>query len=92
MDMTAARPLKSVDLVKRNPAQKMARFYRLDIWPDLFGGFALAREFGRIGQGGRVHVTPFDDEQAAIRAFERLLRQKTRRGYAPAAHPGDHEP
>jgi predicted DNA-binding WGR domain protein len=83
--MITVSPLKSVDLVKRNPAKKMARFYRLAIWPDLFGVFALVREFGRIGQGGRVYVKSFDEEQAAIQAFERLLRQKTRRGYGPAA-------
>jgi len=29
------------------------RFYRLDIWPDLFGGVSLVREWGRIGQDGQ---------------------------------------
>jgi predicted DNA-binding WGR domain protein len=38
--------------VKIVPAKKQARFYRLAIWPDLFGGFSLAREYGRIGKAG----------------------------------------
>jgi predicted DNA-binding WGR domain protein len=55
--------------------------YRLELWPDLFGGVSLAREYGRIGQSGRLHITPFDQEQDAEQAFERLLRQKTCKGY-----------
>jgi predicted DNA-binding WGR domain protein len=27
----------------------MRRFYRLDMQPDLFGGFLLVRQWGRIG-------------------------------------------
>jgi predicted DNA-binding WGR domain protein len=82
--MTATTVLiKSVDLVKREPAKKLARFYLLEIWSDLFGGFTLAREYGRIRQGGRLYITPFDEEQAACQAFERLFRQKTRKGYVP---------
>jgi len=26
------------ELVKLSPAKRQARFYRLEIWPDLFGG------------------------------------------------------
>lgn len=37
------------ELVKRVPADRQDRFYRLVIWPDLFGGVSLAREYGRIG-------------------------------------------
>jgi predicted DNA-binding WGR domain protein len=48
--MSDAVPLKSVDLVKRDPEKRQARFYRLELWPDLFGGVSLAREYGRIGQ------------------------------------------
>jgi hypothetical protein len=35
---------EAAELVKLLPAKKQARFYRLEIWPDLFGGFSLARE------------------------------------------------
>jgi hypothetical protein len=37
----------------------------LEIWPDLFGGFSLAREYGRIGQPGRLRLHPFPEEIAA---------------------------
>jgi predicted DNA-binding WGR domain protein len=73
--------------VKRDPAKRQARFYRLELWPDLFGGVSLAREYGHIGQGGRLHITPFKDEQEARSAFDRIVRQKTRRGYVPVAVP-----
>ena len=39
-------------LEKRQPAQKMARFYRMAVMPNLFGEWTLLREWGRIGQGG----------------------------------------
>jgi predicted DNA-binding WGR domain protein len=38
-------------LEKRQPAQKMARFYRMAVMPNLFGEWTLYREWGRIGQG-----------------------------------------
>lgn len=77
------------ELVKLRPAERQARFYRLAIWPDLFGRFSLAREYGRIGQGGTLRVDSFPAEQEAHQAFRRLLRQKQRRGYTalPSAAP-----
>jgi hypothetical protein len=44
--LTTQLPLEAVELVKIVPAQRQARFYRLAIWPDLFGGFSLARDMG----------------------------------------------
>ena len=32
------------ELVKLHPAKRQARFYRLEIWPDLFGGFSLGQK------------------------------------------------
>jgi predicted DNA-binding WGR domain protein len=48
--MQTTQQPEAAELVKLAPAQRQARFYRLEIWPDLFGGFSLAREYGRIGQ------------------------------------------
>lgn len=45
--MTGAVTLRRVD-----PSRNMARFYRLDVQPDLFGGCSFVREWGRIGRGG----------------------------------------
>jgi predicted DNA-binding WGR domain protein len=73
------------ELVKLLPAKRQARFYRLEIRPDLFGGFSLAREYGRIGQGGCLRVDPFPEIDTARKAFASLLRSKQRRGYVPCA-------
>jgi predicted DNA-binding WGR domain protein len=34
----------------------MARFYKLDVQPTLFGKWTLVREWGRIGRPGTVRV------------------------------------
>jgi predicted DNA-binding WGR domain protein len=41
--------LQCIDL-----ARNVWRFYRLDVQPDLCGGFLLSRQFGRIGPHGRA--------------------------------------
>jgi predicted DNA-binding WGR domain protein len=41
----------------------------------------LARQWGRIGTGGRVRLDPHPDAAAAINALARLARAKRRRGY-----------
>lgn len=74
---------EAAELVKLLPAKKQARFYRLEIWPDLFGGFSLAREYGRIGQPGRLQLDPFPEIDTARKAFAHLVSRKQRRGYVP---------
>ena len=71
----------AAELVKLSPAERQARYYRLEIWPDLFGGFSLAREYGRIGQSGRLQLDPFPEVETAARAFARIVRTKQKRGY-----------
>ena len=71
------------ELVKSNPAANQARFYRMAIWPDLFGGYSLAREYGRIGQPGKLRLDPYPEETQAINALHKLFKRKTRRGYIP---------
>jgi predicted DNA-binding WGR domain protein len=51
---------------------------------DLFGGFAVVKEWGRIGaRGGRLagewHLT----EAQALAAAQRQAERKRRRGYSP---------
>ena len=43
-----------VELRRLDPTRNMRRFYRLDVQPDLFGGFLLLKQWGRIGAGGRI--------------------------------------
>ena len=63
-------------LEKRQPAQKMARFYRMAVMPNLFGEWTLYREWGRIGQGGQVRMDWFADESQAVAALITLEASK----------------
>ena len=68
-------------LEKRQPAQRMARFYRMAVMPNLFGEWTLYREWGRIGRGGQVRMDWFMNEDQAIAALTTLEAAKRRRGY-----------
>jgi predicted DNA-binding WGR domain protein len=60
---------------------RMTRFYRMEVWPDLFGRALLVRHWGRLGTQGRRRLDPHPDPGAAINALATLLRAKRRRGY-----------
>ena len=68
---------EAAELVKIVPAKKQARFYRLAIWPNLFGGFSLAREYGREREGGRLA-----DREATRRAGRAYGQGLTRNRYS----------
>jgi len=51
----------SLRLVRRDQAQRMARFYTMHSAPTLFGGWDLVREWGRIGSPGTLRITPLRD-------------------------------
>lgn len=68
-------------LEKRQPANNVARFYRMSVMPNLFGEWTLYREWGRIGQGGKVRMDWFSDEGQATAALITLEAAKRRRGY-----------
>lgn len=70
-----------IHLERREPAYNRLRFYNIAVTPTLLGGWALVREWGRIGQPGTVRETWFESESAAIEAGERLRQRKERRGY-----------
>lgn len=72
-----------IHLERREPARNRLRFYNIVVTPTLFGGWALVREWGRIGQPGMVRETWFDTESAAIEAGERIRQRKEKRGYRP---------
>jgi len=73
--------MSAVMLHRVDRGQNMARFYLLDIQPDLFGGWSLIREWGRIGRPGTVRVLPYPTEAEALDALEQQRRAKERRGY-----------
>jgi len=75
---------KAVILRRIDAGKNMARYYRRDIQPDLFGGWSFIREWGRIGRPGQVRRIPSTPAEA-IAALERQRRIKERRGYEPSA-------
>ena len=50
--------MTAVTLHRIDLAQNMARFYALDVQPDLFGCILLVKAWGRIGGRGRVESGP----------------------------------
>ena len=71
----------SASLVRIRAERNEFRYYRLEIWPDLFGRALLVRHWGRIGTRGRLRLDPHPDAGAALNALATLARQKRRRGY-----------
>jgi predicted DNA-binding WGR domain protein len=68
-------------LIKVVPADNKRRFYALATLPTVFGDWALQREWGRIGTGGRLRHDLFRNEGEALSALTRLAQTKVRRGY-----------
>ena len=72
---------QAIHLFRIRPERNEARFYRLDVWPDLFGGVSLVREWGRIGRPGRHMHEHFISEKAARKALNEIAFSKQKRGY-----------
>ena len=71
-------------LTRSDASCNMNRFYRMDVQPDLFGGWTLWREWGRIGRRGRLRLDPYRSEQEGHAPLTDLVRQKMRREYQGA--------
>ncbi len=72
-------------LIRVRPEWNEWRFYRMEVWPDLFGRALLVRQWGRIGTEGRRRLDPHPDPGAALNALACLAQQKRRRGYQDRA-------
>ncbi len=68
-------------LTKIEPERNMARFYALDLQPNLFGEWSVIREWGRIGRAGQSRCTLFAQKPEAEAALGRELKRRDRRGY-----------
>ena len=68
-------------LIRVRPERNEWRYYRMEIWPDLFGRALLMRQWGRIGTEGHRRLDPYPDRGAAGNALAAILRAKRRRGY-----------
>ena len=72
---------ETASLVRICPALNEWRYYRMEVWPDLFGRALLVRQWGRIGTEGHRRLDPHPDPGAAVNALADILRAKRRRGY-----------
>ncbi len=63
----------------------MARFYRVEVLPDLFGEVILERRWGRIGGRGQFRAASYPSILLAEAVASRLIGAKERRGYRVAA-------
>ena len=76
---------EAASLIRVRPERNEWRFYRIEVWPDLFGRALLMRHWGRIGTEGRRRLDPHPDAGAASNALAALLRAKRRRCYQDRA-------
>ena len=63
------------------PAANMHRYYAVHLAPDLFGGCALVREWGRIGNSCRREIELFAAEGTAQDRLLAITKAKRGRGY-----------
>lgn len=73
--------LRQTYLEKRDVATNQARYYHMLVLPNLFGAWTLYREWGRIGEVGKVRMEWFDSEDLAVGALIVLEAAKRQRGY-----------
>lgn len=79
-----------ITLYRVDDDQNMHRFYHLRIEQTLFGGWALIREWGRIGsRRGQSLEEWFDRMEPAEAALRKLEAMKRRRGYGAQSGRGE---
>lgn len=67
-----------------DPDLNMARFYRVELMPDLFGQVIVERRWGRIGGRGQYRLASYSSTSSAEAAASALVHAKERRGYSAA--------
>ncbi|WP_425347730.1 WGR domain-containing protein [Spartinivicinus poritis] len=65
-----------------DPETNTHKFYTLLIQKDLFGNWALLRQWGRIGTKGTIKVDTFDCYEKAHSALESIKKEKLCKGYS----------
>ena len=68
-----------------DPDLNMARFYRVEVLPDLFGEIVVERRWGRIGGREQSQSASYRSTSLAEAAASGLIRSKERRGYKRSA-------
>lgn len=67
-----------------DPDLNMARFYRVEVSPDLFGAVIVERRWGRIGSRGQCRSSSYPSTSLAEAAASGQIGAKERRGYRAA--------
>ena len=62
-------------------AENCMRFYRFELFRNLFGDWQLDREWGRIGRLGTIGSTLHGDIEDALNCAHAILALKVSRGY-----------
>ena len=70
----------TIALRRVDPDTNVARFYVLTLERDLFGNFAVTRQWGMVATAGRVITEPFGTE---VEAAEVMAAPRERRGARP---------
>lgn len=68
-------------LTRIDQRRNMARYYKLDIQPTLFGEWTFVREWGRIGRAGTVRSEALRTRGMADVALIAKWSEKLRKGY-----------
>ena len=76
----------SAYLTRIDPEENAYRYYSLAVTPDLFGGAALERSWGRIGVSATTRIELHPSDGAATDALGRWRAKKLRRGYQECRH------
>ena len=68
-------------LYRVDPDLNMARFYQVEVLPDLFGDIIVERRWGRIGGRGQCRTASYSSIHSAEMTASKLVRAKEGRGY-----------
>ena len=73
--------MTAIMLTRINDRRNIARFYKLDVQPTLFGEWSLVREWGKICHAARISVEQHETRDPADVAMITKWAQKLKRGY-----------
>lgn len=73
--------MTAITVTRVDRHRNVARFYKLDIQPTLFGECSLVREWERIGRAGTVRIETYSSRGLADIALISKWAKKRKRGY-----------
>jgi predicted DNA-binding WGR domain protein len=69
-------------LTRTDPARNMNRFYIVQVMPNLFGEWAVLREWGRRGSPGTLRLESYRRHEEAQAVHAGRIKRHLQRGYA----------